>query len=171
MGIEDQPAVEESTEPPICGYINVTSEKNPGRRNQGTAAIITSITGLPSSSEKAKSSITREDHVQPHTLAVDDLEQLLETDVENGLANGEAVRRLALDGPNKVEGAHGLSAWKILLRQASNSLTMVLILVMALSFAINDFIEAGVIATVILLNIVVGYVQSHIPLMVWLVSR
>ncbi|KAI1405059.1 potassium/sodium eff [Hypoxylon fuscum] len=161
MGIEDQPAVEESTEPPICGYINVTSEKNPGRRNQGTAAIITSITGLPSSSEKAKSSITREDHVQPHTLAVDDLEQLLETDVENGLANGEAVRRLALDGPNKVEGAHGLSAWKILLRQASNSLTMVLILVMALSFAINDFIEAGVIATVILLNIVVGFVQDH----------
>ncbi|EMR64934.1 putative potassium sodium efflux p-type atpase protein [Eutypa lata UCREL1] len=38
---------------------------------------------------------------------------------------------------------------------------MVLFIVMALSFAIQDFIEGGVIAAVILLNIVVGLVQDY----------
>lgn len=152
MGVEDQPAVEESTEPPICGHINATPETSLGRRNQEAV--------LPDqkSREKTVSSPVEENHLEPHTLAIKDLEQLLETDVENGLECGEAARRLERCGPNKMEGAQGLSVWKILLRQISNSLTMVLILVMALSFAINDFIEGGVIAAVISLNIIVGYV-------------
>jgi Na+-exporting ATPase len=51
--------------------------------------------------------------------------------------------------------------WKILLRQISNSLTFVLIIVMAISFGIHDYIEAGVITAVILLNIVVGFWQDY----------
>ncbi len=66
--------------------------------------------------------------------------------------------------------------WTILLRQVSNSLTLVrgppwllcprspathqntqvLVITMVLSFAIDDHIEGGVIAAVILLNVVVG---------------
>jgi hypothetical protein len=65
--------------------------------------------------------------------------------------------------------------WTILMRQVSNSLTLVsappggpplrwnrsspeqvLVITMVLSFAIDDHIEGGVIAAVILLNIVVG---------------
>jgi P-type Na+/K+ transporter len=91
----------------------------------------------------------------------------------NGLSREEASARLQRDGPNKVEGAKGLSVWKILLRQVSNSLTLVrslpaavcwwsnvvgqvLAITMAISFGIHDFIEAGVITAVISLNIVVG---------------
>jgi Na+-exporting ATPase len=51
--------------------------------------------------------------------------------------------------------------WKILMRQISNSLTFVLIIVMAISFAIGDFIEGGVISAVILLNILVGFWQDY----------
>ncbi|KAI1495703.1 potassium/sodium efflux P-type ATPase [Biscogniauxia marginata] len=98
---------------------------------------------------------------EPHTVPIESLERLLATNRSNGLDSSEAARRLDADGPNKVEGAKGLSVWKILLRQVSNSLTMVLILVMALSFAIQDFVEGGVIAAVILLNIVVGLVQDY----------
>lgn len=47
--------------------------------------------------------------------------------------------------------------WKILMRQISNSLTFVLIIVMAISFGIDDHIEGGVITAVILLNIIVGF--------------
>ena len=43
----------------------------------------------------------------------------------------------------------------------SNSLTFVLIVVMAISFGINDYIEAGVITAVICLNIVVGFWQDY----------
>lgn len=51
--------------------------------------------------------------------------------------------------------------WKILLRQVSNSLTFVLIIVMAISFGIDDYIEGGVITAVICLNIVVGFWQDY----------
>lgn len=47
------------------------------------------------------------------------------------------------------------------MRQISNSLTFVLIIVMAISFAIGDYIEAGVITAVICLNIVVGFWQDY----------
>lgn len=51
--------------------------------------------------------------------------------------------------------------WKILMRQISNSLTFVLIIVMAISFGIDDYIEGGVITAVILLNIFVGFWQDY----------
>jgi magnesium-transporting ATPase (P-type) len=51
--------------------------------------------------------------------------------------------------------------WKILLRQVSNSLTFVLIIVMAISFGIDDYIEGAVITAVICLNIVVGFWQDY----------
>ncbi|KAK5625909.1 hypothetical protein RRF57_001625 [Xylaria bambusicola] len=97
----------------------------------------------------------------PHILSVDQLACLLETDASNGLSYSEAARRLDEYGPNRVEAAKGLSVWKILLRQVSNSLTVVLILVMAISFAIHDYIEGSVITAVIVLNIVVGLVQDY----------
>lgn len=81
--------------------------------------------------------------------------------LRNGIDAAEAARRLEQHGPNKVEGAKGLSLWTILLRQVSNSLTLVLVITMVLSFAIDDKIEGGVIAAVILLNIVVGFVQDY----------
>ncbi|KAI1637773.1 potassium/sodium efflux P-type ATPase [Biscogniauxia mediterranea] len=98
---------------------------------------------------------------EPHTIPIESLESLLATNRSNGLDSSEATRRLEADGPNKVEGAKGLSVWKILLRQVSNSLTLVLIMVMSISFGIKDYTEGGVIAAVILLNIVVGLVQDY----------
>ncbi|KAL9630334.1 MAG: hypothetical protein Q9204_004777 [Flavoplaca sp. TL-2023a] len=73
----------------------------------------------------------------------------------------EVSSRLARDGPNKLEGAPGVSLWKILLRQVSNSLTLVLVIAMALSYGIKDFIEGGVINAVIVLNVVIGLVQDY----------
>lgn len=92
-----------------------------------------------------------------HTVQLEQLERdLLKTDFQNGLDAVQAAARLEQDGPNKVEGAKGLSPWKIFMRQISNSLTLVLVAVMAISFAIHDYIEGGIIAAVISINIVVG---------------
>ncbi|RMZ68235.1 potassium sodium efflux P-type ATPase fungal-type [Pyrenophora seminiperda CCB06] len=97
----------------------------------------------------------------PHTLSPKEIAQQLRVDVHHGLSHTEAQSRLQLHGPNKVKGAEGLSMWKILLRQISNSLTFVLIIVMAISFAIGDFTEGSVITAVIVLNIVVGFWQDY----------
>ncbi|KAF9691426.1 hypothetical protein EKO04_010817 [Ascochyta lentis] len=97
----------------------------------------------------------------PHTLSFEQVAEALRVDINHGLSTTEAESRLGLYGPNKVKGAEGLSMWKILMRQISNSLTFVLIIVMAISFGIDDYIEGGVITAVILLNIIVGFWQDY----------
>jgi P-type Na+/K+ transporter len=51
--------------------------------------------------------------------------------------------------------------FQILLRQVSNSLTLVLLITMILSFSLHDYIEGAVILAVILLNIIVGFIQDY----------
>lgn len=80
---------------------------------------------------------------------------------EHGLDEDEARRRLDRDGPNTVTTSGGASLWTIFLRQISNSLTVVLAIVMGLSYGIKDYIEGGVITAVIILNIVVGFLQDY----------
>lgn len=104
----------------------------------------------------------------------------------NGISDTEADLRLKRDGSNRACEFKGISVWAILLRQVCNSLTIVsfaiqrlcamlggylsnllsttkvLLITMALSFGIDDYIEGGVITAVILLNIVVGHVLNNI---------
>ncbi|KAI5464939.1 hypothetical protein BGZ63DRAFT_470921 [Mariannaea sp. PMI_226] len=97
----------------------------------------------------------------PHTLPAELVAEQLSTDVNNGLSNEEAAIRLARHGPNSIKGAKGVSIWEIFLQQVANALTVVLIAVTALSFAIHDFVEGSVVAAVIVLNIVVGLIQDY----------
>jgi len=147
MGTEIELDAEGQTEPPIRGL--KSPESPPSTISPSPNATLTTLADNAFVPESA------------HTLSVPDVCALLHTDPENGLDGAEAARRLQHHGPNKVEGAKGLSLWTILLRQVSNSLTLVLVITMVLSFAIDDFIEGGVITAVILLNIVVGFVQDY----------
>lgn len=96
-----------------------------------------------------------------HCVPISELAALYQTDLEEGLSAAEAALRYGSHGANKIQGAKGVSLWEIFLRQISNSLTIVLLLVMVLSFCIDDYIEGGVITAVIVLNIVVGLVQDY----------
>jgi Na+-exporting ATPase len=95
----------------------------------------------------------------PHTLSAQQTAERFNTHPQDGLNSAEAAARLTRDGPNSIKGAKGISLWQILFSQVANALTVVLIAVAALSFAIGDWIEGGVVSGVILLNIVVGYVK------------
>lgn len=94
----------------------------------------------------------------PHTLDAQRVAHELRTDACNGLTSEDAASRLARDGQNAIKGAKGVSIWEIFLQQVANALTVVLIAVAALSFAIDDYVEGGVVVAVIMLNIVVGCV-------------
>ena len=96
-----------------------------------------------------------------HCVPISELAALYQTDLEEGLSDAEAALRYGSHGANKIQGAKGVSLWEIFLRQISNSLTIVLLVVMVLSFCIYDYIEGGVITAVIVLNIVVGLVQDY----------
>lgn len=81
--------------------------------------------------------------------------------LRNGLTANEVTHRRERYGSNKLESSGGIVWWRILLRQVSNSLTLVLVIAMALSFGTQDWIEGGVITAVIFLNIVVGFFQDY----------
>ena len=83
------------------------------------------------------------------------------TSSRTGLTTGEAAVRREKYGRNKLESSGGVTWWNILVRQVSNSLTLVLVIAMVLSYATLDFIEGGVINAVILLNIIVGFFQDY----------
>jgi len=91
-----------------------------------------------------------------HIVEVANLAQHLGVDVQNGLSIDEAAARLEKNGPNTIKDTERVSMFQILLRQVSNSLTLVLVIVLILSFSLHDYIEGGVVTAVVLLNIVVG---------------
>jgi Na+-exporting ATPase len=164
MGTENELDVEGQTEPPIRGLTrsaSVSSSIPPSASPTLAGTIVDSITDDPASAGTHPGPNLSLDPESAHILPVPAVCALLNSDLENGLAPAEAARRVQQHGPNKVEGAKGLSLWTILLRQVSNSLTLVLLITTVLSFAINDYIEGGVIIAVILFNIIVGFFQDY----------
>ncbi|KAM5467658.1 putative P-type Na(+) transporter [Microsporum ferrugineum] len=154
MGTEiSQPDVEEPTEPPICSSIH---EESNNHQSSSTIDPQARVEHNPTNYQDWHAY-----YQHAHTISIADTTRILRVDLQHGLSSTEASSRLERDGPNKIKSAEGVSMWKILLRQVSNSLTLVLLITMALSFGINDYIEGGVITAVILLNIVVGFVQDY----------
>ncbi|KAI1379123.1 potassium/sodium eff [Hypoxylon crocopeplum] len=96
-----------------------------------------------------------------HALTYDLLILELSSDGINGLPSNVARQRLDELGRNELGDSEGVSAWKIIVAQIANAMTMVLIMAMAVSYGIGSYIEGGVVSAVILLNIVVGFFQEY----------
>ncbi|KAF8429556.1 sodium transport ATPase [Tirmania nivea] len=97
----------------------------------------------------------------PHLLPADEVARQLQTDPDNGLSDEEAKSRLTKFGLNELLGGGGVSASQILMRQIFNAMVLVLIMAMAVTFAIRSWIEAGVVTAVVIINIIVGFFQEY----------
>ncbi|QIW96105.1 hypothetical protein AMS68_001623 [Peltaster fructicola] len=95
-----------------------------------------------------------------HALPWRDVALELETDIDDGLTSTNAQQRLEQHGRNELGNGSKVNPAKILLRQVANAMTLVLILAMAVSFGIRSWIEGGVVAAVIIVNIAVGFTQE-----------
>ncbi|KAJ1731572.1 hypothetical protein LPJ61_002471 [Coemansia biformis] len=95
-----------------------------------------------------------------HCMDLDRAAIDLDTDTTTGLSTSEAERRLTVHGPNEMRGGGRPSALKILFRQLANLMTLILIAAVAIAFAIKDWIEAGVVIGVIVVNTAVGFAQE-----------
>ncbi|KAJ9125453.1 hypothetical protein QFC22_000414 [Naganishia vaughanmartiniae] len=84
----------------------------------------------------------------------------LETSAEKGLSSQKATALHQQWGDNILEPPPKPSPWKLLGRQILNAMTMVLLAAMAVSFGTQDWIEAGVIAALVALNVTVGFTQE-----------
>ncbi|EAS32084.3 potassium/sodium efflux P-type ATPase, fungal-type [Coccidioides immitis RS] len=96
-----------------------------------------------------------------HCLTYEEAIRELTTHPDDGLTAEEAKKRLETYGPNMLDEGEGVSVVKILIRQVANAMMLVLIMAMAVSFGIQSFIEGGVVAAVIILNIIVGFFQEY----------
>lgn len=83
----------------------------------------------------------------------------LETNSEKGLSSQKAIALHEKWGDNILEPPPKPSPLKLLGRQILNAMTLVLLAAMAVSFGTQDWIEAGVIAALVALNVSVGFSQ------------
>ncbi|KAL2444485.1 Sodium/potassium exporting P-type ATPase cta3 [Exophiala dermatitidis] len=96
----------------------------------------------------------------PFLLSTDEVVEHLETNLELGLTSAQVQQYQAKYGPNKLDGDGGVSWYAILGKQISNAMILVLVLAMALSYGVEDFVEGAVITAVIVLNVVIGFYQE-----------
>jgi len=77
-----------------------------------------------------------------------------------GLTSEEARSRLERFGPNTI-GTEKLEPWwSLALRQFQDPLIYILLVATVVTLAIRDYVDAGVIMAVVLLNAVIGFVQE-----------
>ncbi|EKD17951.1 uncharacterized protein L3040_004491 [Drepanopeziza brunnea f. sp. 'multigermtubi'] len=121
-----------------------------------TSSTSTSTSASTSSSKSSWDGKPDTAHAVDGTLVA----SFLGVDPRQGLSSSEATARLERGDANKIDGSGKVSIVEVLLRQVSNSLTIVLLVAMALSYGTLDFIEGGVITAVILMNVILGFVQD-----------
>ncbi|TCP38737.1 cation-translocating P-type ATPase [Rhodovulum marinum] len=81
-------------------------------------------------------------------------------DRASGLTDAEARARLARHGPNRLERGRKISPLRILLRQFTGFLVLILIVAAGIALALGERIDALAIGLVVVLNGILGFVQE-----------
>ena len=95
-----------------------------------------------------------------HALAAEHVVEELDGDLERGLSAAEASARLARLGPNRLPRARRPEFAAIALRQFADPLVGLLIGAVLVSLLIGERVEAAVIAAIVVLNGLLGFVQE-----------
>src|SRR3990167_10739853 len=108
----------------------------------------------------------------PSLADIADLAQALGTDLEQGLGAEQAANRLRADGPNELRAVPPVPAWRLALAQLQDPLVYLLGAAAAVALAAWWFeghgqadvagwpLDAIVIASVVVLNAVLGWLQE-----------
>lgn len=107
------------------------------------------------------------DFQDPCTVPAAEVASATGADLQRGLAQPEAARRLERDGPNALRATPPVPAWRRLLAQFNDPLTYLLIGAVAIALAAWVIegrhgwpVDALVISAVLLLNAILGYVEE-----------
>ena len=96
-----------------------------------------------------------------HHVSVDEVGRLLRTDLANGLSAPEAESRVKQYGPNELAEAPTEGWWLKLLNQFKELVIWILIAATILSAILGDWLEAGAIFAIIILNALLGFFQEQ----------
>jgi len=95
-----------------------------------------------------------------HALTAEDVLRHLEVQ-EEGLSTEQAARRLSQYGPNQLQEAPRPTFWHMLWEQLNNFVVILLIVASIVSALLGDYVEAGAIMAIVVLNAVLGIVQEQ----------
>lgn len=80
---------------------------------------------------------------------------------EEGLADTEVKERLMQYGPNKLPEEEKISKLEIILHQFTSPLIYILLVAAIVTILLSEYIDTGVIAAVVILNAIIGYIQEY----------
>lgn len=95
-----------------------------------------------------------------HGLPLHEVVLLLGTDHVRGLASAEVARRQEQFGANALPRSRGAGILRKLARQFNNPLVYVLLAAAAVTLALGEYLDSGVILAVVLVNTAIGFVQE-----------
>ena len=96
----------------------------------------------------------------PHAAPVDGIASQLGVDLRSGLTASQTKERLDACGFNELPKAPRPPFWKRMLTQLRGAIVLILLAAVALSMALGNWVEAGVILAIVLLNAIVGALQE-----------
>jgi cation-transporting ATPase F len=96
-----------------------------------------------------------------HALSTREIAQLLGTDLSSGLSTEEIGVRRERFGLNQISAARHLPVWRKFLEQFAQPLMYVLLVAAGVTLYLGEYVDSGVIAGVVLINAIVGFIQER----------
>lgn len=96
-----------------------------------------------------------------HALTVDAVASALDVSLKTGLAPAEAAARLETHGPNEIMRVGKRTLLRMFISQFTDFLVLVLIGACVVSALLGEFLDAGAILAIVVLNGILGFVQDH----------
>jgi Ca2+-transporting ATPase len=95
-----------------------------------------------------------------HSLTHEEVLQTLETQIQTGLASTEVEKRRNQFGPNQLKEAPRPGFLKMVWDQLKSFVILILIIASIVSAVMGEWVEAGAILAIVVLNAVLGVVQE-----------
>jgi Ca2+-transporting ATPase len=95
------------------------------------------------------------------TLPVEEVARRLKSDPSTGISAAEAASRLSSHGPNRLNEQAGPGPLSILLEQFGDFMVWVLAGAALISGFLGEWIDAGAILAIVVLNAILGFVQQY----------
>ncbi len=96
-----------------------------------------------------------------HTLDLNQVGLILETDLQKGLTQEQAKQKLGEDGANELVERGLKNPLQILFEQFTDAMVIVLLVAAAISFFVKDPKDAIVILAIVILNALLGFIQEY----------
>ena len=95
-----------------------------------------------------------------HSLSLDTILEHFQVEIDSGLNHSEVESRQAKYGPNQLKTRSGKSRLSLLLSQFNQPLVYILLISAVITAGLQEWVDSGVIFTVVLINAVIGYSQE-----------